>query len=83
MSYTRFDRHAHMSTETREEILDLTIYRSDEKGRVPFNIENSLYGLFDGYFYDDLMSDVEEFGDEEFTQRVSAVVETVSQYPMF
>ena len=47
MSYTKFDRHANMSSETRREILDII-------GEVDFNtgfdLMNMLYGLFDDTF---------------------------------
>ena len=48
MSYTRFDRHAHMSGETRRKILD--IISDIPSGH--FTLKNSMYGLFDGYLYD-------------------------------
>ena len=66
MSYTRFNRHESMNSETREEIMNLIkevrLYRYDlqdidenhENIEVTRSIENSLYGLFDGYLYDSL-----------------------------
>ncbi len=46
----RFDRHANMDSKTRKAILDLI---SDIQFEIldPFELENSLYGLFDGYNY--------------------------------
>lgn len=68
MSYTQFNRHESMNSETREEIMNLIkevrLYRYDlqKKSKKVVNkdvniaesIENSLYGLFDGYLYDSL-----------------------------
>ena len=66
MSYTQFNRHESMNSETREEIMNLIkevrLYRYDlqdkdenhENIKVTRSIENSLYGLFDGYLYDSL-----------------------------
>ncbi len=51
---TRFDRHENMNSETREEIMDLIIKtKLSEFG--DFDLVNSLYGLFDGYFYEDTL----------------------------
>jgi len=75
MNYTRFDRHENMSSETRKEILSLTGESSD------FNLTNMLYGLFDGYLYNDIL----EVGQSEFgestMERLESVVETVKTYP--
>ena len=66
MSYTQFNRHESMNSETREEIMNLikevSSYRYDlqdidenhENIKITRSIENSLYGLFDGYLYDSL-----------------------------
>ena len=63
MSYTQFNRHESMNSETREEIMNLIkevrLYRYDLQKKskdvnVAASIENSLYGLFDGYLYDSL-----------------------------
>ena len=77
MSYIRFDRHTNMSSETREEILDII-------GEVDFNtgfdLMNMLYGLFDGYLYDELLS-VTKNADNTLYNRVKRVVSTVKKYP--
>jgi len=63
MSYTQFNRHESMNSETREEIMNLIkevrLYRYDLEKKskdvnIAASIENSLYGLFDGYLYDSL-----------------------------
>jgi hypothetical protein len=52
MGYIKFDRHANMSVETLREIGDII-------GEVDFNtgfdLMNMLYGLYDGFLYDDLL----------------------------
>jgi len=78
MSYIKFDRHANMTSETRREILDII-------GEVDFNtgfdLMNMLYGLFDGYLYDDLLSLVAKHPDQLLYNRVKKVVFTVKKYP--
>ena len=79
MSYTKFDRHANMSSETRREILDII-------GEVDFNtgfdLMNMLYGLFDGYLYDDLLPVVTKHPDQTLYNRVKKVVLTIKKYPI-
>ena len=49
MSYTRFERHEYMGAETRTEIMDIIgEVRDNDYSR---NLENMMYGLFDGYLY--------------------------------
>ena len=78
MSYIRFDRHTNMSSETRQEILDII-------GEVDFNtgfdLMNMLYGLFDGYLYDDLLPLVTKHPDQLLYNRVKKVVLTIKKYP--
>lgn len=78
MSYIRFDRHTNMSSETRNEILDII-------GEVDFNtgfdLMNMLYGLFDGYLYDDLLPLVTKHPDQLLYNRVKKVVSTIKKYP--
>ena len=78
MSYIKFDRHANMSQETLREILDII-------GEVDFNtgfdLMNMLYGLFDGYLYDDLLPLVTKHPDQLLYNRVKKVVLTIKKYP--
>lgn len=53
MSYTKFDRHESMDSKTRKEILNLISEVSDLDNS-PNSLENMLYGLFDGYLYEEL-----------------------------
>lgn len=78
MSYTKFDRHANMSSETRREILDII-------GEVDFNtgfdLMNMLCGLYDGYLYDELLSVAREELNYPLYIRVKKLVSIVKKYP--
>jgi hypothetical protein len=80
---TRFDRHENMSSETREEIMDLIIKtKLSEFG--DFDLVNSLYGLFDGYFYEDTLKKhqkVIEAEDITLGIRLANVIKEVGSYP--
>ena len=77
MSYIRFDRHANMSSEIRKEILDII---GEVNYNTGFDLMNMLYGLFDGYLYDDLLS-VTKNADNTLYKRVKRVVSTIKKYP--
>tara|TARA_R100000664_G_C2712967_1_gene109053 strand:+ start:72 stop:374 length:303 start_codon:yes stop_codon:yes gene_type:complete len=98
MAYTNFDRHANMDSETRRAILDLihdvdllkyTLRNSDSKVHdedctVLNNLSNTLYGLFDGYLYDDLLIELSVYvkhkGDDS-AKKVTSIFNEVSNYP--
>lgn len=66
----RFDRHAEMSGDTRGEVLSI-IGEMDSIEDESFNghiVENYLFALFDGYFYD---------------QELTNVVEVIKEYSRF
>lgn len=79
----RFDRHENMDSETRGEIMDLIIkFKLSEFG--DFDLVNSLYGLFDGYFYEDTLKKhqkVIEVGDVTLGIRLANVIKEVGSYP--
>ena len=79
----RFDRHENMNSETREEIMDLIIKtKLSEFG--DFDLVNSLYGLFDGYFYEDTLKKhqkVIEAEDITLRIRLANVIKEVGSYP--
>jgi hypothetical protein len=79
----RFDRHENMSSETREEIMDLIIkLKLSEFG--DFDLVNSLYGLFDGYYYEDTLKEHQKaIIDSDFSlgMRLSVVMLEVQGYP--
>jgi hypothetical protein len=78
MSYIRFDRHANMSSEIRKEILDII---GEVDYNTGFDLMNMLYGLFDGYLYDELLPLVTKHPDQLLYNRVKKVVLTIKKYP--
>ena len=78
MSYIRFDRHASMSRETLREIGNII---NEAFIEASFNLTNMLYGLYDGYLYDDLLSVArKELSNTEYA-RVKKVVSVIKKYP--
>ena len=78
MSYIRFDRHANMNVETLREIGNIINNAFIEAS---FDLTNMLYGLYDGYLYDDLLSVArKELSNTEYT-RVKKVVSVIKKYP--
>jgi hypothetical protein len=79
----RFDRHENMSSETREEIMDLIIkLKLSDFG--DFELINSLYGLFDGYYYEDTLKEHQRVvinSDFSLGMRLSLVMLEVQGYP--
>lgn len=79
----RFDRHENMGSETRGEIMDLIIkFKLSEFG--DFDLVNSLYGLFDGYFYEDTLNKhqkVIEVEDVTLGIRLANLINEVKEYP--
>ena len=82
MSYSRFNRHEHMSSETRREIMD--IIGDIGYGNNTFMLTNSMYGLFDGYLYDELIQYADEVTmSKELYRRILGVFNTVCKYPKY
>lgn len=77
MSYTRFDRHEHMSDKTRKLILDVI-------WDVPHGnstLKNELFGLFDGYLYDDILERIEKLKGKKIKTVLKKIIEEVKGYP--
>ena len=74
--YTIFDRHANMNKETLSEIG--YILRDVEWNN--FELTNQLYGLYDGYLYDELLVNAQDLPKELF-RRIIKVWAVVSKYP--
>lgn len=74
--YTRFDRHANMDIETLSEIG--SIIRDVDFNE--FELTNQLYGLYDGYLYDELLVNAQHLRKELF-RRIIKVWAVVSKYP--
>lgn len=82
MSYSRFNRHEHMSSETRREIMD--IIGDIGYGNNTFLLINCMYGLFDGYLYDELIQYADEVTmSKSLYRRILGVFNTVCKYPKY
>ena len=82
MSYSKFDRHEYMNSETRREIMD--IIGDIGYGNNTFMLTNSLYGLFDGYLYDELIGYADEVTmSKDLYRRILKVFRIVSEYPKY
>ena len=82
MSFTQFNRHENMNDETRFEILSLIkeIRYVDEEIENVFHLENMMYGMFDGYLYEDVQLYALEL-PTELCSRVMKVYNDCNQYP--
>ena len=77
MSFIRFDRHANMSVETLREIGNII---NEVFVDCTFNLTNMLYGLYDGYLYDDLLIEARKELDNSLYNRVQNVVSVIKNY---
>ena len=85
MEVPRFDRHANMDSETRSEILNCIRDLHYVKSKT-FNIENMLYGLFDGYDYSKVIIFHEEYSniyleDQKLHDRIAQICKLINAYP--
>jgi hypothetical protein len=78
MSYTNFNRHANMNGDTLNEIMNILTEVRFNSG---FDIVNMIYGLFDGYLYDELLTRAKEEFDGNTYNRLEKVVNIISNYP--
>ena len=78
MSYIKFDRHSNMDGETLSEIMDIL---KDVRWETSFQLNNMIYGLFDGYLYDELVSTAKLETSSENYNRIKNVVNIVKKYP--
>ena len=76
--YQRFDRHLNMSDKTRHLIMDLI---SDVRFSCGFDLTNYLYGLFDGYYYYDLLPLGKKTLKPSLYKRLEKVVHIIENYP--
>ena len=78
MSYIKFDRHSNMTSTTRGEIMDILKEVDFNTG---FDLMNMLYGLFDGYLYDDLLEVARGANvDNVLYNRIENVVTVIKNY---
>ena len=78
MSYTNFNRHANMDKETLFEIGDII---NDVRWDCSFDLTNELFGLYDGYLYDDILTLAEKELETNLYNRIEKVINIVSKYP--
>ena len=78
MSYIKFDRHVNMTPTTLGEIMDIIKEVDFNTG---FDLMNMLYGLFDGYLYDDLLEVARGAKvDKALYNRIENVVSVIKNY---
>jgi hypothetical protein len=84
MSYTNFNRHESMNSETRKEIMnlinDLINYDEQIDKKLRRSIENKLYGLFDGYLYEKLQLNALEC-PSDLASRIMKIYHKCAMYP--
>lgn len=80
MNYSRFNRHENMNDETRSEIMDLIkeVRYSDFENSS--NLENKLYGLFDGYLYEEIQLLALEL-PTQLGSRIIRIFDICKRYP--
>ena len=80
MSYTRFERHEYMGAETRTEIMDIIgEVRNNDYSR---NLENMMYGLFDGYLYAEIQIEALQL-PTELASRIMRIFDICNHYPTY
>jgi len=78
MSYIKFDRYSNMTSTTRGEIMDIIKEVDFNTG---FDLMNMLYGLFDGYLYNDLLEVARGAKiDKALYNRIENVVSVIKNY---
>ena len=85
--YSIYNRHANMDAETLTEvskvITDVRFGPNGNDGVDNWELENQLYGLYDGYLYDSLLINAENAGlPKELFRRIINIWVKVSKYPM-
>jgi hypothetical protein len=83
MTYTKFNRHENMNDETRFQILSLikeVSYSEEIKDETSFDIQNKLYGLFDGYLYADLQIEALQL-PTELASKIMRIFDICNRYP--
>jgi hypothetical protein len=80
MSYTRFDRQENMVAETRTEIMG--IIREIGDNDYSRNLENMMYGLFDGYLYAEIQIEALQL-PTELASKVMRIFDICNRYPKY
>lgn len=80
MSYSRFNRHESMDSKTRKEILNIISDLNSVEIENRFSLKNMLFGLFDGYLYEELQIHALKL-PTDLAKRVMKVYFECSRYP--
>ena len=85
MSYKRFNRHECFTSEmmemTRTSIREIEDLALAQKESMFNSATNSLYGLYDGYLYDNLLEEVLKFNPEQSTiNKVKGLIKATEMY---
>jgi len=84
MSYSLFNRHTNMSFDTLKQIGSFISHiEINYDWNNTFHLLNMLYGLYDGYFYDELVPTASGFLTNEEFVRLAEIVNVVEEYPKF
>lgn len=80
--YTRFNRHESMKSETLSEIMNIIseLRNVDAKIESLNTLENMMYGLFDGYLYENVQLYALELPTKIAT-RIMKVYDICNRYP--
>lgn len=82
--YTLFNRHSNMDRETLSEIgnliTDVRFGPNGNDGAGSWELINQLFGLYDGYLYDELLVNAQDLPKPLF-RRIIKVWAIVSKYP--
>lgn len=86
-SIKRFNRHEQMTDRLRGQIMDFIsdlICIDDEDENSFSNLKNSMYGLFDGYYYEDDISEdiskLRELGYKGFSKKLEYIISEIKKF---
>lgn len=80
MSYTNFDRHEFMTAENRTEIME--VIRELRDNDCSRNLENMMYGLYDGYLYADIQIEALQL-PTKMASKVMRIFDICNRYPKY
>jgi len=82
MSYSLFNRHTSMSFDTLKSIGSfITHIQINHNWESAFNLLNMLYGLYDGYLYDELVPTAKTILNEEEFNQLEGIIQPIYHYP--
>ncbi len=82
MSYSLFNRHINMSFDTLKQIGSfITHVQINHNWTQAFTLLNMLYGLYDGYFYDELVPTAKAILNEEEFNQLEGIIQPIYNYP--